>query len=275
MSNKVTTLITTDKAVANNAKRLSICLRSNGFSFSIVTLDQVLLTFGQADFDFNLQLGELSQAIKDFFVENDINTFEMRQMSLIVPSDNFAWIPEHLYDAAYDRQYLKMVGNPDMNLGTYHCYVPLLGSYMAFSAQTTIIAAFKIALPGIDVHSQHTILVNETLMKRSMQHPLMVMHVRSEMTDIEAFYANQLLLSNSFVSRTRDEMLYHTIDVMKQLHLETPDMELAICGDVDRELYGFLQHYFPNVTLYTGRPTSFINSEFNTFPTYKHALLLS
>ncbi len=275
MSNQVTTIITTDKAVANNEKRLSICLRSNGFSFSIVTLDQVLLTFGQADFDFNQQLGNQIQAVKDLFAANDINTFEMKQMSLIVPTENFAWIPYHLYDTQYDRQYLKMVGRPDVNQGIFHTLVPLLNSYMVFSAPSAVVTAFKVALPGIDVHCQHSILMNETLMQRSMGHPLMVLHIGEQKGDIEAFYANQLLLSNSFVFQNGNELLYHTLGVMKQLHLETPDMELAICGNVGRDGFAFLQRYFPNVTLYYGRQVTFVNPDFQTFPTYKHALLLS
>lgn len=275
MSNQVTTIITTDKAVANNEKRLSICLRSNGFSFSIVTLDQVLLTFGQADFDFNQQLGNQIQAVKDLFAANDINTFEMKQMSLIVPTENFAWIPYHLYDTQYDRQYLKMVGRPDVNQGIFHTLVPLLNSYMVFSAPSAVVTAFKVALPGIDVYCQHSILMNETLMQRSMGHPLMVLHIGEQKGDIEAFYANQLLLSNSFVFQNGNELLYHTLGVMKQLHLETPDMELAICGNVGRDGFAFLQRYFPNVTLYCGRQVTFVNPDFQTFPTYKHALLLS
>lgn len=275
MSNQVTTIITTDKAVANNEKRLSICLRSNGFSFSIVTLDQVLLTFGQADIDLNQQLGNQIQTLKDFFAANDINTFDMKQMSLIAPTDNFAWIPCHLYDPQYDRQYLKMVGRPDVNQGVFHTFVPLLNSYMVFSAPSAVVTAFKVALPGIDVHCQHSILVNEALMLHSMSHPLMVLHIGEQKGDIEAFYANQLLLSNSFVFHNGNELLYHTLGIMKQLHLETPDMELSICGNVDRDGFAFLQHYFPNVSLYYGRQVTFVNSEFQTFPTYKHALLLS
>ena len=275
MSYRINSHISSDIDVPSYEKRLSICLRSNGFSFSIVTLDQVLLTFGQADFDFNQQLGNQIQAVKDLFAANDINTFEMKQMSLIVPTENFAWIPYHLYDTQYDRQYLKMVGRPDVNQGIFHTLVPLLKSYMVFSAPSAVVTAFKVALPGIDVHCQHSILMNETLMQRSMGHPLMVLHIGEQKGDIEAFYANQLLLSNSFVFQNGNELLYHTLGVMKQLHLETPDMELAICGNVGRDGFAFLQRYFPNVTLYCGRQVTFVNLDFQTFPTYKHALLLS
>lgn len=275
MSYKVTTLITTDKAVANDEKRLSICLRSNGFSFSIVTLDRVLLTFGEAEFDFDQPLGTLTQQLKDFFADNGIVTFGLRQMDLVVLSECFVWMPTQLYDTTRDRQYLHTVGSPDVALGVFHNEVPLLKSHMIFSAPTTVVTAFKVAIPGIDVQCQHSALVNHELLQRSARHPLMLLHVRQGNVDIEAFYGGQLLLSNSYTCPERSELLYRALGVMKQLHLETPDMELTICGEVDRELFGYLQHYFPSVTLHTGGAVTFENPEFQTFPTYRHALLLS
>ncbi|MBO4599695.1 MAG: DUF3822 family protein, partial [Bacteroidales bacterium] len=255
--------------------RLSICLRSNGFSFSTTTVGQELLTFGEADFDFHLPISQLPQAIKVFFAENGIPTFGCKQVRLIVPSEHFVWVPEHLYDATRDRQYLKMASRVESSVGAYHAYSDVMKSYMVFTAPTDVITAFKVAIPGIDVMSQHSVLANAELLQRSAQHPVVLMHVRDGVGDFEAFYNNQLLLSNSFSAESDNELLYHALDVMKTLHLETPDMELAICGSVGREIYALLQHYFPNVTLYTGRPFSYSNPTFQTLHTYRHALLLS
>lgn len=275
MTNKVTTIITTDKAVANNETRLSICLRSNGFSFSVSTLDHVLLTFGEADFDFNLPFADLAKALKDFFITNNISTFGFKSVRLIIPSERFVWIPEHLYEPERDRQYLKAVSPLDIGMGVYHLHVPALHSYIIYSASSNIVTAFKLAIPGIDVHCQHSVLATEMLINRSANHPLMLMNVRDGVADFEVCYGAQLLLSNSFKYGTSNERLYQAIGIMKQFHIETPDMELSICGNVDRELFLQLQHYFPNVTLYTGQSTTYLIPEFQTFPTYKHAMLLS
>lgn len=275
MLNQVTTLITSDKAVANNELRLSICLRSNGFSFSVTTLDQVLLTFGDVDFNLDLPLGELTQALKDFFASQGISTFGLRQAELIVPSDHFVWIPRHLHDSARNRQYLRMVSNPDSALGAYHLFVPALESYIVFTAPTSVVTAFKLAIPGIDVHCQHSALAAGTMLQRSRLHPIVMMHVRGSKADFAAFYSGQLLLSTTFEVVNDQSRLFHAIDVMKRLHLETPDMELAISGDVGREIFATLQHYFPSVSLYTGRPVTFVNPQFQTLPTYRYALLLS
>lgn len=275
MSNQVTQIIKTDKAVATNPKRLSICLRSNGFSFSTATPDRELLSYGEADFDFNRPMGELTAQLKDFLSELQLSSFSFAQMQLVICSDHFAWIPEHLYDAARDRQYLHMVSSPDSALGVYHIYHKQLQSYMVFSAPAMAVTAFKVALPGVDVHCQHSVLASADLMQRSAAHPLVLLHKRAERVDFEACYNGRLLFSNSFPAADDTEALYHGLDVMKQLHLETPDMELAICGQVGRETYAMLQHYFPNVTLYTGLPVTSEHPDLQRIPTYQHILLLS
>ena len=275
MSYKVTTLITTDKAVANNDSRLSICLRSNGFSFSITSTDNVLYTLGETECDLSLPMGETVSLIKSFFAEQGINTLNIAQMRLIVPSLQSVWIPDGLYDPARDKQYLQMMARPERESCICHIHSQPMEAYMVFSTPLAVTTAFKVALPGIDIHSQHSVLVNELTLKKSLGHPCLLMHVRDGMADYEAFYDGHLLLSNTLTATDNNECLYHALGFMKQLHMETPDMELAICGQVNRDIYGLLQHYFPSVTLYTGRPYTFLNPEFQTLHTYRHALLLS
>lgn len=272
MSYKVTTIITTDKAVANKEMRLSIWLRSNGFSFASIVGDKIL-SLGETEFDIHRPLSELMQSVKSFMAEQNIDVFAYKETRLVIPSAHFVWMPEHLFDPLRTRQYLKMVADIDSNLGVYHTYCAHLKSYIVFSAPSELVTAFKVALPGVDVHCQHSILANETFIKQSATHPMMIMYVQDSLVDYEVMYGGQLLLSNSFAAQDDNAKLYHAIDLMKQLHIETPDMELAICGEVGREIYMLLQQYFPNVTLYTGKPLTYESD--TPLLTYKYAGLLS
>lgn len=275
MSHKVTSIITTDRAVHDKEQRLSICLRSNGFSFSITAQDNKLLTFGEVEMEMVQPLCELMQSLRNFMAELHISPLDFAAMRLIIPSVDYAWMPEHLYNSVCDRQYLKMVSSPALSMGAFHIFCPQMKSYMVFSAPSDVVTAFKVVLPGIDCHCQHSAFVSSSLLMRSSQHPLILLHVRDGFADLEALDRGQLLLSKSFESNGDNELLYHTLDVMKILNVESPSMELAICGLVGREIFGLLQHYFPNVTLYCGEPITFDNPQFQTLPTYKHALLLS
>ena len=76
MSQLVTDIITTDRPVANSEKRLSICLRSNGFSFSEVTLSGVLLTFGEAEGQHATSMTSIMADVKALFASVGIRPLE-------------------------------------------------------------------------------------------------------------------------------------------------------------------------------------------------------
>ena len=270
MSHPVTSILTTGEAVANDVSRLSICLRADGFSFSVATLDGVLLTVGDVKSD------EVSASIvAETVAASGGSAVGFRQMRLIVPGAQFAWVPEHLFDAAHARRCLELVAEVGEGMGVYHVYSPAMKSYMVFAAPESLVMSYKVTMPGIDVFNQHSALVTEHLLHKGAGHPVVLLHVRDGMADIEALFNGHLLLSNSFAATGEEELLYHALNVMKRLHLETPDMELSICGNVERNLYARLQHFFPKVTLYTGVPFRYLNQEFETLHTYRHALILS
>lgn len=274
MPQTVTDIITTDRAVANSDKRLSICLRPNGFSFSVFTNDRLLLTVGDIKTASQLPPDQLVQLV--LATEGiDGDTLDYRQMRLIIPTMQSVWIPAHLYDPSLDRQYLNTVCQPDPEQGIFRTFSPSLNAHLVFTAPTSTVLAFKIAMPGIDVMCQHSILVDTMMSSATSSHPSILLHVRPQAADIQAFYNGRLLLSNSFPAQNHDEALYHALSVMKHLHLETPDMELSICGLVDRDFYTQLQHFFPTVLLHTGTPFTFLNPDFQTLHTYLHTLILS
>lgn len=283
MTDRVTSITPTERTVVTdmgnrpdgNNIRLSICLRANGFSFSTMTMERELLAVGEGEWDTHRPMGQWPTAQKELLAQYGITPFDCKEVRLVVPTNQCVWVPERLYDAGRDRQYLGMVARVEGNTGVCHAWSECVKSYTVFAAPTELVTAFKVAMPGVEVVCQHAVLVDEILLQRSAQHPVMLMHVRDGVGDFEAMWMGQLLLSNSWVCADEGELLYHGIEVMKGLHLETPDMELAICGDVGRELYARLQHYFPNVTLYTGSPFSFSNPELQTFHSYKHVLLLN
>lgn len=254
--------------------RLSICLTSDGFSFSLLSGKRQLLALEE---NLPLPSGGALSAAADILSRLDrqygVSPLSLGSMSLVVPAARFAWVPVHLFDPQRSRQYLDLVGQPDIRQGVAHIGNSALGACMVFSADTATVNAFRVAFPGIDVHCPHSALVTAELMHASMSHPLMLLHLTPGRADIESFYAGRLLMSNSFHADTPDEALYFAIDTMKRLHLETPDMELRLCGAVDRAVFARYGRYFPNVGLHLGTPVAALNPTDNAVPTYKYPLL--
>lgn len=274
MPYQVNFFITTDKEFPSYEKRLSICLTPNGFSFSVTTQKGSLLTVGDVSMPMDQPMTALAADIKSFFAEKNISVFGYESTRLIVPTDHFVWLPENLYEAGKERQYLSMVTLPPTGVGYYAHRDEHQQAYMVFVASTTVVTAFRIAVPGIALFSQHSQLASTCLFEKSSNHPLIVMHLRKGKADFAAFGGGRLLLSNTYEVKNVEDILTRALAIMKEFSLEQPNMELSLCGEVDREIYGALRPYFPNVTLFNGANYRIYNPEFQHLHTYRHALIL-
>ena len=67
MSYNINSLIKSEKVVGSYEKRLSICLSSNGFSFSMTSLHDELLAFGEVTCNLSASMSDLLLDIKSVF----------------------------------------------------------------------------------------------------------------------------------------------------------------------------------------------------------------
>lgn len=266
------TLIVTEKEFASSEKRLSICLRSNGFSFSEVTLSGVLLTFGEAEGVHASSMTGVMADVKAFFASVGIRPLGYASMELIVLSDENVWVPDELYTPSANRQYLKLVGSIAATVMATPCKV--LASTAVYVASDSLATAFKVALPGLSVVNQHVKLATLGFERRSEKHPVLVTHWREGVIDFAAFRDGRYIFGNTVRFASDSEAQFHTVEVLKIFGLENADTEMLMCGEVSRERFALLRPYFPMASLYTGSHTTFLNPAFKTLHTYKNALIL-
>lgn len=270
MAYRCKTLIATEGDSSTQDKRLSICLVADGFSFSVMSPQGVLHTFGEVEGQHATSITDATRDIKAVFAETGIRPLGYKNIEIVVVSDENAWVPDELYSTIANRQYLRLLGG---NATTaVSCPCKQLGSTMVFSANDHLIMAFKVALPGVVVMNQHVKLTS--LMPRSISHPVLVAHWRKGRVDLAAMNEGKYLYGNTLSFSNLDEAVFHVVEVMKTFGMDTPDAELLLCGNVDRELYGRLRPYFPTTTLYSGTATHFLNPDFKRLHTYRHSLIL-
>lgn len=265
-------LIVTSNEVAAHEKRLSICLRADGFSFSELTASGLLLSFGDAVGRHALSMTSVMADVKAFFDEAAIRPLGYSSVEIIALSDHSTWVPDELYSPAASRQYLKLVGSNALSILSAPC--PSLQATAVFSFNDTIATAFKVALPGASVINQHVRLASDPFRSRSLGHPVLLAHWRHALIDYAVYRNGAYLFGNTIHFANDNEALFHTVEIIKSFGLETPDAELLLCGEVDRERFALLRPYFPTATLFTGLHSSFLNPAFKTLHTYRHALIL-
>ena len=266
------TLIVTEKEFAFSEKRLSICLRPNGFSFSEVTLSGVLLTFGEAEGCHAATMTGVMADVKAFFSSVGIRPLGYAGMELVVMSDESVWVPDELYSPSAHRQYLKLAGSEAASILASPCKA--LSSTAVYVAPDAVVTAFKVALPGLTVVNQHVKLASMGLEKRSVEHPLLLTHWREKVIDFAAYRDGRYIFGNTIPFANDNDAQFHAIEVLKSFDLENADTELLMCGEVGRERFALLRPYFPVASLFTGTHSSYLNPAFKTLHTYRNALIL-
>lgn len=274
MSYRINTFITSDKVVASYEKRLSICLLSNGFSFSLTSVHDELLAIAEVECKVDAPMAELLTTIKGVFSELNIQPFGLKECELVVSSRQFVWVPQHLYDENRRRDYLEALCTLERGFDVVTSLNTDIKSWMIFSAESNKVSAFKIACPGLKIRCQHDKLVNAITLENSDFKSLLLVNVRDGEADYEVLCNKKLQLSNTFDCANFDEVVFHALNLTKQFHLEDAQLSIAVCGDIDRERYARIRPFFPSVTLYNGRPLMLTNPEMQHIHLYRYATIL-
>lgn len=279
MSYSCKTLIATANEFASYDKRLSICLRPNGFSFSEATRAGQLLTFGEAEGGADASMTETMAAVKAFFASVGVRPLGYGSMQLVVPSEKNVWVPDELYESGNNRQYLQRVGEGaadggyrQMSVLTVHS--ERLAATAIYEADDTRVTAFKVALPGLNVTNQHAKLADSALLERSADHPVLLAHWRDGRIDFAAFVSGRYIYGNTLPFHSDNEALFTAIEVRKLFLEDNERTELMMCGEVDRARFSLFSPYFPKATLFTGFLKPYRPEDFKTLHTYRHTLIL-
>lgn len=275
MSYKQNLFITTDKEVPTYEKDLSICLTTDGFSFSITNDKDQLLTLGQIECNTQQSMTEWSNTIKECFAAYKLPLFGYNSARLIINTQQFAWVPDHLYQEGNDRQYLDLVSGSRLGQGIFTEHNESIKAHLIFAADNTVVSAFKITIPRIHIGCQHSAFVSEYLLQQSDLKSLMLINVRKDVADFMVLCNKKLQITNTYSCANTEEVIYYGLNLMKQLRLEEASMDTLVCGNIDRESYNKIAQFFPNAALYCGRPFTFINEELHLVHTYRYPEILS
>ncbi len=275
MSYITNSFITSDKEVPSYDKRMSICLETNGFSFSIVTVQDELLSFGAVAFEGSPSMSEAVQMIRNVCEEYHISPLGFNEIELVVPSSYYSLIPDELYEAGNDRKYIEPLLSKPLRDNVFSAHNDALEAQVVFAVDSPLVSAFKIAMPGIKVRCQYNKLINADLIQSSRMRSVMLLHLRKDAMDVVVYCNRKVQLVNTFAYSGTEEAIYTAVNIMKQLHLENAEFEVLLCGDVDRSRYAEMSRFFPHTDLYIGRNLCKDTLELQHLHTYRHVLLLS
>lgn len=241
----------------------------------------MFLAFGEVVMDLMRPMSALISDIKTFFSEQHIYPVDFQSLQLVVNSDCYTWIPAELYDSLQQRRYLTAVADVPVGSMVAASKHDALDAYCVYATDASLLTAFKVALPGIECCTQSHALLSDALLQRSTQHPVIVAWLTNSNThgqmcvDFLVLKGGGLLLSTRRTALDAHQLLYTSLNVMKQMDVEVPDMEMLMCGAVERELFMQLRGFFPHIDLYNGVPLQPQHPELARLHVYRYATILS
>ena len=262
------TLITSEGCDASHEKRLSICLLADGFSFAPLSLKGELQVFGEVCGGHAYGMTDISRDLKSCFAEVGIRPLLYSRMQMTVFSDECVWVPDEVYQAGNNRQYMRLAGGGGQGLMTVQC--PTLASTAVFSVSDQLVTAFKVSLPGLTVANQHVRMAE--LAGGFADGNTLLTCWRDGYVDIAAYRDGRYIFGNTLAFTDDSTALFHLVNIMKSYSLEGDGTCLLMCGDVTRERYASFRPYFPVVSLFNG--TAKATGPFRTLHAYRHALTL-
>ncbi|MBR1798467.1 MAG: DUF3822 family protein [Bacteroidales bacterium] len=274
-----TPLVTIASDVTSDKKKLSICLDAGGFSFSEIDADGQLFTLAVAQGDTSLGMTQQMSAIKSLFQHVGIVPLGYGQMELIVPADRSVWVPDELFDVAMSRTYMARVGatasstDGGQPLALLTCHDDATASTHLYEADDTRVKAFKVALPGLQVISQHAKMARMPMRQMADKEGLMLLHFRANQVDYAAYRDGRYVFGTTTRRIADGDMLYRTIETKVLLFGKDAETKLMMCGDVGRDTYRCFAPYFSQTTLYRGNVV--IADATRTVQTHRYALILS
>lgn len=230
--------------------------------------------------DLTRPMSALISDIKSFFSEQHIYPVEFQSMRLVVDAGCYTWIPAELYDSSQQRRYLEAVSEVPAMAMVSSSFHKTMDAHCVYTSDAMLLTAFKVALPGIECCAQPYALLGDTLLQRAKSHPVVVAWLthdaarRQMLVDYLVLREGRLLLSTRRCIDDVQQLLYTSLNVMKRMEVETPDMEMLLCGAVERELFMQLRGYFPHLDLYNGAPLKPQHPDLARLHAYKYATVL-
>ncbi|MCQ2277814.1 MAG: DUF3822 family protein [Bacteroidales bacterium] len=274
MNYSTRSFITSEKVVPSFEKDLSIILKNDGFAFTITSTKNEFLTFGDFQIEGSPNMTEAIAIVKQVFADNSILLFGFHSARLVVETEQFVWIPDSLYQEGNDRMALAAVCPIPIGKSVLNYHNDQIQARIVFTADNAWVSAFKIAIPGIKITCQYAALLNEYSVLQSDLKSILLVQVRDGISDFIVLCNKKLQLCNTYSCANFDEAVYHALNLTSQLHLGEAEMELWLCGDVNREQFTQARRFFSKVNLYKGRPLQFGNPDMYTIHTHRIASIL-
>ncbi|MDR1846654.1 MAG: DUF3822 family protein [Bacteroidales bacterium] len=223
--------IKTEKNLLPEEMRLSVCIKANGFSFSVIDRSFRLQALGEFEVDLSRGITSVMSNIKACFASIDIRNFKFEKIKVINLTDKQVWIPYKLYDTKQNKTYIKVLCDVLSSETILASTLESIDAVSVYAIPLSHYSGIKVAMPAAKYCSAQEILVHHAFEISSFSTNTFLLHKRRETFDMIVFKGNNFVFSNSFVCANATDMIYYILFALSRLDIDVEEINFVITGD--------------------------------------------
>lgn len=233
--------------------RLSIQLRLDGFSFCQVdNINQKVLSI--QDYQVPLMLGDeaVYQSEKvllrlESLLKNSATHLKTyKSIHFIIDNQYYTLVPSALYSEESLSDYLKTLFLIPDDFIIKSQYISQIDSYCVYAVYAPLFYLISDSFPQFELsHSCRVFIQQMASIQKGMKGNAVYADIGANEMRIIAFNNDQLLFSNSFAFKEKEDFIYFILLVYNQLNFAPESVPLLFSGNIDRssDLYAIAYQY--------------------------------
>ena len=151
-------------------------------------------------------------------------------------------------------------------------YINEIDAYNVFALPSGVTTFMVNRFPEIKFFHHSTSFINQAVHEERATRfklPFIRINLNSDFFDILVIMADQPVLYNTFEFKTDEDILYHSLNVLKQLDIQPVKCHVKLSGDIDKKsnLFSQILNFIPTTEII--RPKLIFNYQFDEIPEHK------
>lgn len=245
--------MTTSKDPSLTKNSLSIQVSLDGLSFFIQdVLSSALVLFKEVRFRESTNPSTLLPQVEEVFLTNEALSQAFTKVTVIYSNELFTVVPQELFNAAKAADYLKFNTKILSTDFIAHDHLELHDLVTVYVPYSNVNNFFFDTFGTFDYYHSNTLFLKHLLEKHAQSEaPTVLVNCVDNHLDVGVVKQKQLLFSNRFEIRTKEDFLYHLLFTLEQLELSTETTEVALTGTIEKgdSFFELAYTYIRNLTI--------------------------
>lgn len=255
---------------------LSICLKADGFIFSLIDNNYTLKAIGEFSCDLNSSITTVMSGLRDALASVDIRLFNFAHIKIVTNTDKNVFVPVKLFDNAKVREYLQGVALLNGSDTILENVSERLDAVSVFAIPMQQHSGAKILMPKAQFLTQHQVMAEYLFDISKLSDNTAVLYHRGNSSDLVIFKGTSFNYSNSFAYENAEDMIYNILFAFNNLGIDTEDINLLITGEkYSSDEQQLLSRYVKNVSYANPMESLRVGVEFDGIDLQRYFLVLA